>query len=532
MVNVTDVILPILTLILAALLTIPIFRLIRKSRHQTAFTLGWFVAVFVAASATVANLALNYYSTPSPSILDISLTGNPLSSAFLVDAISVYMAIIIVAISSIVVVYTVFFVNSCERPTERYYALMLMITAALLGAVLAGDLLTLFIFWEAATAGAAFLMLYKKNAVTLNATLKYLVMVVIASAFVVFGLSIVYGLTGTLNYLAVGQALSTLGSNHLLIIAFIFIASGYAIEAAIVPFHFWLPDAYTAAPATSSAFLSALVDQGSYYILIRVLIYIITPSSAFNWTFTLAIMAALAMIVGNLFALLQKDVKRMIANICVADVGYNLVAITSVSALGITANLYFFLIGGITTALAFMAIGVINSKGFKTLEDFSGIGWKMPLVSLALVMAGLSFAGVPPFGGYLAKYLVFTAAIEANLSWLAVIGVLTSVLQVAYLFRLINIMFGKKTQRRISNKRIQTDPCPSLHPSRRINRSGNLPANSHRINPASCTPTKHHNTFRSDVKKRTYSAINKALPLFVFLFSYLSASENDVFSRC
>ena len=179
------------------------------------------------------------------------------------------MAIIIVAISAVVVIYTVFSVGSNDRPSERYFAIMLMTTAGILGAVLAGDLLTLFIFWEVATAGAAFLMLFKKNAFSINATLKYLIMVIIASAFVMLGMSIVYGLTGTLNYLAVGQALTTLSNNHLLIIAFIFIAAGYAIEAAIVPFHFWLPDAYTAAPAPSAAFLSALVDQGSYYILIQ-----------------------------------------------------------------------------------------------------------------------------------------------------------------------------------------------------------------------------------------------------------------------
>jgi NADH-quinone oxidoreductase subunit N len=270
-------------------------------------------------------------------------------------------------------------------------------------------------------------------------------MIIIASAFVVLGLSLVYGLTGTLNYLAVGQDLKTLSNNHLLIIAFIFIAAGYAIEAAIVPFHFWLPDAYTAAPAPSAAFLSALVDQGSYYILIRVLLYILLPSTI-NWTIMLAVMAALTMIVGNLFALIQNDVKRLMAYICVADVGYNLVAISSVTAVGLLGNLYFFLIGGITTALAFMTIGIINSHGFKSLDDFSGLGKKMPLVCLALVMAGLSFAGVPPFGGFIGKYLVFTAAIEANLSWLAVIGVLTSVLQTAYLFRLIYVMYGKKSK--------------------------------------------------------------------------------------
>jgi proton-translocating NADH-quinone oxidoreductase chain N len=448
MVEIIDVLLPIFTLAIAALLTIPVFRLIRKSNYKTALTLSWFIAVFAIAGATVANLALNYYSVPSPGIVTLGLSGSTssiFSSAFLIDAISIYMAIIIVALSAVVVIYTVFSVGSNDRPSERYFAIMLMTTAGILGAVLAGDLLTLFIFWEVATAGAAFLMLFKKNTFSINATLKYLIMIIIASAFVMLGMSIVYGLTGTLNYLAVGQALSTLSNNHLLIIAFVFIAAGYAIEAAIVPFHFWLPDAYTAAPAPSAAFLSALVDQGSYYILIRVLLYVLLPSTL-NWTIMLAVMAALTMIVGNLFALIQNDVKRLMAYICVADVGYNLVAISSVTAVGLLGNLYFFLIGGITTALAFMTIGIINSHGFKSLDDFSGLGKKMPLVCLALVMAGLSFAGVPPFGGFIGKYLVFTAAIEANLSWLAVIGVLTSVLQTAYLFRLIYVMYGKKSK--------------------------------------------------------------------------------------
>lgn len=458
MIYLLDVVLPIIILVISALLTIPVFKAIRKTSHKTALTLGWFITVFIIAGATVANLALKYYDvSASQPFINLSLEGgafSSVSSAFMVDTISVYMAIIIVAVSSIVVIYSVLFVNTNERPSERYFAIMLMLTAALLGAVLSGDLLTLFIFWEAAAAGAGFLMIYKKNITSLNSTLKYLVMIIIASAFVVFGLSLVYGLTGSLNFWDVRQALMTLTDKRLLIVAFIFIAAGYAIEAAVVPFHFWLPDAYTAAPATSAAFLSALVDQGSFYILVRVLVYILTPPGALapnspgalDWTFMLAIMAALTMIVGNLFALIQNNVKRLIANICVADVGYNLVAITSVTALGLVGNLYFFLIGGITTALAFMALGIINHYGFKTLDDFSGLGQKMPFVSLALVIAAFSFAGVPPLGGFTAKFLVFTAAIQANLSWLAVIGVLTSVIQTAYLLRLVNYMYGKKAK--------------------------------------------------------------------------------------
>jgi proton-translocating NADH-quinone oxidoreductase chain N len=450
MVGIVDVALPIISLVTFSLLTIPVFRVIRKSQHKTALTLIWFSTVFLVSGAAVANLASQYYSlaaSPSPlPFLNITLTGTPLanfSSAFMIDGISIYMAIMFIAVSAVVLFYSIFYMDPRKRPSERYFAIMLMLTAALMGAVFSGDLLTLFIFWEAAAAGSSFLMIYKKDPVSLNSTLKYLVMIIIASAFIVFGLSIVYGLTGSLNFWAVRDALMVLTNKNLLVIAFIFIATGYAVEAAIVPFHFWLPDAYTAAPSSSSAFLSALIDQGSYYVLIRVLVFILTPPSVLNWTFMLAVMAALTMIVGNLFALIQSNVKRLIANICVADVGYNLVGITSVTALGLTGNLYFFLIGGITTALSFMAMGVINHYGFRTFEDFSGLGKKMPFVSLALVIAGLSFAGVPPLGGFMAKYLVFTAAIQANLSWLAVIGVLTSVLQAAYLFRLVNYMYAK-----------------------------------------------------------------------------------------
>lgn len=453
MTTILDLILPIFTLVIAALLTIPIFKAIRGSSHKTALMITWVIAVFAIAGLSVANLTLSYYSVANPAPLTLTLEpgANPaIATSFYIDAISIYMAILIVAIAAVVMVYTTFFVDSANRPSDRYIAVMFVATAALLGAVLAGDLLTFFIFWEAVTAAAAFLMLYRKNAFSLNATLKYMVMVIIASAFVLLGLSVVYGLTGSLNYVAIREFINagTLvgGDMNLLLIAFIFIVAGYAIEAAIVPFHFWLPDAYTAAPAPSAAFLSALVDQGSYYILIRILLFIIMPPSVggfFDWTIMLAVMAALTMVVGNIFALIQFNIKRLVAYICVADVGYNLVAITSATQLGLAGNLYFFLIGALTTALAFMAIGIINKHGFHTLDDFAGIGKKMPFASIALVVAGLSLAGVPPLGGFFAKYFVFTAAISVDLTWLAVIGVLTSVLQTAYIFRLVNVMYGK-----------------------------------------------------------------------------------------
>jgi NADH-quinone oxidoreductase subunit N len=451
MIEILDISLPTIVFVLFSLLTIPVVKTIRKRKNgKTAFMLGWFLSVFIIAAMVVANLTLKYYAQASPQpFLDITLTAEPLamfSSTFVVDAVSVYMAIIFTIVGAVVFMYSLFYIDSEKKLSERYYSIMLIIIGCVIGTAFAGDLLTLFIFWEATAAGSSFLMLYWKTPKSLHATLKYLVMIIIASAFIIYGLSIVYAITGTLNFWAVKNALMALEDKHLLEIAFIFIAAGYSIEAAVVPFHMWLPDAYTAAPASSSAFLSALVDQGSYYVLLRVLIYILTPSTVLPWTLMLAVLSALTMVVGNLLALTEKSVKRLIANVCIADVGYNLVAITSVTSLGIMGNLYFFLIGGITTALSFMAVGILNNMGFETLDDFSGVGRKMPLTSLALLFAAFSFAGLPPFAGFIAKYLVFTSAIEANLSWLAIIGVLTSIVQAAYLLRLINYMYAKKPQ--------------------------------------------------------------------------------------
>lgn len=449
MIEILDATLPVITFVLFSLLTIPVVKAIRKRKSgKTILKLGWFSSAFIIAIITMANLASKYYAQSSyQPFLNLTLTTESLaifSSAFLVDAVSVYMAIIFTVVGAIVFIYSLFYIDSDEKLSERYYSIMLMTTGCVIGTALAGDLLTLFIFWEATAASSSFLMLYPRTPKTLHATLKYLVMIIIASAFIIYGLSIVYALTGTLNFWAVRHALMALQDKHLLEMAFIFIAAGYSIEAAVVPFHMWLPDAYTAAPASSSAFLSALVDQGSYYVLLRVLIYILTPPTVLPWTFIFAFLSALTMVVGNLLALTERNVKRLIAYICIADVGYNLVAITSVTPLGIMGNLYFFLTGGITTALAFMTVGILNSMGYETLDDFSGIGRKMPLTSLALLIAAFSFVGLPSLAGFIAKYLVFTSAIEGNLGWLAIIGVLTSVIQAAYLLRLTNYMYAKK----------------------------------------------------------------------------------------
>jgi proton-translocating NADH-quinone oxidoreductase chain N len=444
--NIIDVLLPTIVFTVSSILTVPLLRFVRKTKlDPQRFMVAWLLLTFSAAAFTVFRVATEYF-VQSQSVLQISSTDTilaSLSTMFLVDTVSVYMVIAYMVVGSISCLYAALHVNAKETLSERYYALLLMVMGTVTAATFSGDLLTLFIFWEATAAGACFLVAYQKSRESLESALKYLVMVIIASGFTIYGLSLVYGLTGSLNFWAVKEALLTTGNPRLLLIAFAFIIAGYAIETAIVPFHMWMPDAYTAAPDSASAFLSALVDQGSYYVLLRVLLFILTPTAIFDWRFTVAVFSAFTMIVGNLFALAQQSVKRMVSYVCIADIGYNLIAITSLTSIGLSGNLFFFFVAAMETALAFMAIGVFRKMGFETLEDLSGMGRKMPLTSLAFICAALSFSGVPLFAGFIAKYMVFTSVLQSSVSWLAVVGVCNSVLQTAYFLRVIHYLFAK-----------------------------------------------------------------------------------------
>ena len=454
--NIIDVLLPTIVLTVCSLFTVPFLRFVRnKTRiNPQNFMVAWVMFTFSLVAIGVFCIATEYFGQAQPflQIYSSDTILASLSTVFLVDTVSVYMVITYTVVGSIACVYGVLHVDSRENLSERYYAILFMVTGTVMAATFSGDLLTLFIFWEATAAGACFLVAYRKSRESLESALKYLVMVIIASGFIIYGISLIYGLTGSLNFWIIREVLVSTGNPQLLLVAFAFIVAGYAIETAIVPFHMWMPDAYTAAPDSASAFLSAIVDQGSYYVLLRVLLFILTPTAIVDWRFTVAIFSAITMIAGNLFALAQQNVKRMVSYVCIADIGYNLIAITSITSIGLMGNLFFFFVAAMETALAFMSIGVFRRMGFETLEDLSGMGRKMPLTSLAFVCAALSFSGVPLFAGFIAKYMVFTSVLQSSVAWLAVVGVLNSILQSAYFLRVIHYFYGKPTKSDIKIK--------------------------------------------------------------------------------
>jgi formate hydrogenlyase subunit 3/multisubunit Na+/H+ antiporter MnhD subunit len=281
--NIIDVLFPTIVFVVCSLFTVPLLRLIRKTKiNPQNVMLLWLSLVFSIAAIGVFRIATEYFAQ-SQSFLQISSTDTilaPFSTMFLVDTVSIFMVIAYMVVGSISCFYGVLHVNPKENLSERYYALLLIIIGTVMATTFSGDLLTLFIFWEATSAGACFVVAYKKSRESLESALKYLVMVIIASGFILYGLSLIYSLTGSLNFWFVKESLLTTSNPLLLLASFAFLIAGYAIETAIVPFHMWMPDAYTAAPDSGSAFLSAIVDQGSYYVLLRVLLFILTPTAS------------------------------------------------------------------------------------------------------------------------------------------------------------------------------------------------------------------------------------------------------------
>lgn len=451
MLNLQITLLPSLILIGSSILLLPVTKLWRRFRPDSRVApLGVVCLAYVSSATAFYRLSEVYAKQGTPSVM-ISL-GNDLSfgagTSFLVDSLSIYMLFVYILCGFITSLYGITSIEPKRIYSDRYYSIMLIVTGCIMAASLSGDLMTLFILWEAASAGAYVLVVYGKTDESLEASLKYLVMIIVASGLIVYGLSLIYGLTGSLNFWRIKEVLLETENRGLILGAFILVVGGYAIETAVVPFHMWLPDAYTAAPASSAAFLSALVDQGSYYVLMRVLIYVLTPPFIVDWPLALAVFSGLTMTVGNLFALVQKNVRRMVSYVCIADIGYNLVAITSVTPLGIMGNLFFFLVGGLTTALCFMTLGIFERHGIRNLKDFSGAGRRFPLTSAALTVAALSFPGIPPFAGFLAKYLVFTSAIEGGMLPLALLGVINSVIETSYFLRLIQHLYKSSPKKR------------------------------------------------------------------------------------
>lgn len=340
----------------------------------------------------------------------------------------------------------------------EYYTLILFATGAMMMLGQGSDLIVLFLGLELLSitlyvlAGFAYPRISSEEA-----AMKYLLIGAFAAGFLVFGIALLYGATGSSNLATINQVLTTqmLTPEYytLVLVGGALVTIGFGYKIAMAPFHMWTPDVYEGAPTSVTAFMSVGTKGAGFAALTRLLL-VALPSLQEVWVPALAVLAALTMIVGNLTAVVQDNVKRMLAYSSIGHAGYilmGLIAARPNQQLGVEGFLFYLVAYSLTNLAAFAILITLEQRGEAAwnFTDFAGLYGRYPWLARAMAVCMFSLAGVPPTAGFTGKFYVFTAAWQADLEWLAVIGVITSAIATFFYLRIMVQMFMRDTVRDI-----------------------------------------------------------------------------------
>jgi NADH-quinone oxidoreductase subunit N len=338
----------------------------------------------------------------------------------------------------------------------EFFALLLGVTLAMLLLASAVDMLMLFLSLEMVSLTSYIMVGYLRNDRQSNeASLKYILFGAVSTGSMLYGITILYGLTGTTKMAAIREVLArggATGDNSLtLLVSTALILAGFGFKTAAVPFHFWCPDVYTGAPTPVTAFLSVAPKAAGFATLIRFFFTGLTdsaggpsqwaPFSALNWTLLVLVISIITMTLGNIAALRQVNMKRMLAYSSIAHAGYIFMGAVVLTSQGVQSILIYLITYLFMNLGAFLVvIELYNRTGSFDLKDYRGLYRRSPFLTIAMSIFMLSLMGIPPFAGFFGKLFVFGAAVNHNLAWYAVIGALNSVISVYYYARVIKAM--------------------------------------------------------------------------------------------
>lgn len=339
----------------------------------------------------------------------------------------------------------------------EFFALTVMMTLAMCVMAEARDLLMLFLSMEAVGLGSYVMAGYMRfNLRSTEAGLKYVLFGSVSSAVMLYGLSLLYGLTGTMDFLGMREVLMNgRVDSFSLLVAVVLIFAGFSFKVAAVPFHFWCPDVYHGAPTPVSTLFSVGPKAAGFALMIRFFYSTLASgpdamASAglihqINWPLLVAVIAAVTMTYGNLVALRQENVKRMLAYSSIAHVGYLLMGFVLLSEAGLFAILFYLLVYTLMNLGAFFYVTAINNHiKSEELSDYAGIGMRAPWAAAMMVIFMGSLTGVPPFAGFIGKFYLFTAAMDKDLYWLVIVAGLNSVVGLYYYFKVVRALILTK----------------------------------------------------------------------------------------
>jgi len=371
--------------------------------------------------------------------------GTPiLGGAFVVDNFALFFKALILLSLAMTVLASVRFVGAAPYPGGEYYALLLFAGVGMLFMVSGNNLIAIYVSLELMALSSYILAGYFKSEVkSTEAALKYFILGAFSSGVLLYGLSLVYGVTGIMGLPELAKLFETLGRSNLLLLGILLILAGLLFKIAAVPFHVWTPDVYEGSPTPVTAFFSVGPKIAAYGILARIF-YVAFARFHADWALIVALVAAATMVLGNVAALLQSNVKRMLAYSSIASAGYALLGVLGFrTAWGLWGILVYLLAYALMNFGAFSVVILLETRGYaaESVSDFNGLAQRNMPAAVVMLLFLLSLAGVPPTAGFIGKYYLFTAAMKAGYAWLALLGVLMSAVSIFYYFRIVAAMF-------------------------------------------------------------------------------------------
>lgn len=429
---------PELTLAVFAIVVILLDLFTKQKGLLVSFSLSGLV---IAAGVTVAMWGGSF-----PSIFNNMLA---------VDNFALFFKLLFLGIAFLVILASVDYASKFSHFRGEYYALVLLSTLGMMLMAATSDLISIYIALELTSISLYALVGFLKDAKSTEASLKYLLLGAIASAVLLYGMALIFGFTGKTQLGEIAQViqsmpLETLVASPALILGVVLLIAGFGFKIAAVPFQMWVPDVYEGAPTPITAFLSVASKAAGFAIILRVFLsaFGLPEWLSMNWGIIFAALAVIGMTLGNIAALPQTNIKRMLGYSSIAQAGYLMVGLAAMGfspaadILGQSGVLFFLASYALTNMGAFIAIIAISNKlGSDRIEDYSGMGKRAPLVALALTLSLISLIGMPPAAGFMAKFYIFSAAIQQNLLWLVIIAVINSVISAYYYLRVVKVMW-------------------------------------------------------------------------------------------
>ena len=361
----------------------------------------------------------------------------------ILDNYALFFHVVICYGAALIVLLSIDYLRRSGVESGEYYALVLFSTSGMLLLTSASDLIVVFLAIELMSLSLYVLSgLFKGRRQAGEASMKYFLLGAFASAFLLYGIALLYGATGTTSIDRIAAAAAAAPHDTLLIAGLGLLLVGFGFKISSAPFHMWAPDVYEGAPTSVTALIATGSKAAVFAVLVRLLLSGVRAVQA-DWTAVLWVLAALTMTLGNVVAIAQSNLKRMLAYSSIAHVGYMLVGLVAGGAAGAGAVLFYLLAYTFTTAGTFGVITLCVRAGEEAVDvrDYAGLGRRHPVLAFALALLLLSLVGIPPLAGFVGKFYLFGAAVRAGFVWLTVLGVLNSAVAAYYYLRVIVTMY-------------------------------------------------------------------------------------------